>query len=271
MTTCPAPRARTRRPRGSVPIPRGRIFRAGPLEVPGIGPRSIDVYLPPGYDHDLEKRYPVLYMFDGQNVYGDEGSFAGGWRTHLVMDRLAQRGYRVPVVVGLHHGYAARIDELAPWATGHGGGKADRLLDWIASDLHQQVLRNLRTLPGPDHCAVAGSSMGGLTALYAVFRRPDTFGKCVAMSPSLWVGQGEIFRYLTHVAAPWSTRVYMDAGGRERWLTQSAQALSHLLVRKGLQPGRHLWFRKDPRGGHHERSWRRRLPSALRFVLDKTR
>ena len=264
MTTVPRT---ARRARGTKPIARGRIFRAGPLEIPHIGPRSIDVYLPPGYDHDLHKRYPVMYMFDGQNVFGDEGSFAGGWRTHLVLDRLAARGMKVPVVVGLHHGNGQRIDELAPWRAGHGGGKADLLLDWMAGDLHHQVLRNLRTLPGPENVTVAGSSMGGLTALYAVFRRPDAFGKCVAMSPSLWVGHGEIFRWLEHVATPWSCKVYMDSGGRERWLAQSARAMAQVLSHKGLEPGRHLWYRADPRGGHHERSWRRRLPSALRFVL----
>ena len=268
MTTCTANRpARPRRPRGSAPIPRGRIFRAGPLDIPHIGPRHIDVYLPPGYDTDLHKRYPVMYMFDGQNVLGDEGSFAGGWRTHLVMDRLAARGYAVPVVVGLHHGYGERMNELAPWATGHGGGKTDLLLDWMANDLHAQVLRNLRTLSGPENVTVGGSSMGGLTALYAVFRRPDVFGKALAMSPSLWVGRGEIFRYLERTSTPWNCRVYMDAGGRERWLKQSATDMTHLLVRKGLEIGRHVQFRPDPRGGHHERSWRRRLPSALRFLL----
>lgn len=270
MTSCPAvrlPRRPVRR-RGSVPIERDRVFRAGPVEVPGIGPRALDIYLPPGHDRDTGHRYPVAYMFDGQNVYGDEGSFAGGWRMHLVLDRLAARGHRVPVVVGLHHGGAQRVDELAPWRTGSGGGgKTDLLLDWIAGELSGQVQRNLRVMAGPEHTLVGGSSMGGLTALYAVFRRPETFGSALAMSPSLWVGGGEIFRFIERTPVPWSCKIYLDAGGRERWLMDAARQMNLMLERKGLVGGRHVHFRADPRGGHHERSWRRRLPAALRFLL----
>lgn len=262
MRSTLAPARRTR------PIEHGHYFTIPEQNVPGIGKRQARIYLPPGYERDVAKSYPVFYMFDGQNVFDDEGSFAGGWRMHRVLDRLAVRGLRVPVVVALNHGGADRVDELTPWPAGGGrGGKADALLDWICGDLHAQVRRNLRVVGDPAHTLVGGSSMGGLTALYALFRRPETFGAALAMSPSLWVDHGHIFRWLPAVATPWSCRVYLDAGGRERWLHRAANELTHLLVRKGLEPGRHLMWRYDPRGRHHEPSWRRRLPGALRFLL----
>jgi len=261
MTT--ATRRRTRRI-----IERGHTFHTEPLEVPGIGQRRLHVYLPPGYERDTQRAYPVAYMFDGQNVFGDEGSFAGGWRMHRVLDGLRARGLQVPIVVGIHHGGPERILELTPWHTSSGQeGRANALLDWIAGDLAGQVRSKLRALSGPAHTLVGGSSMGGLTALYAVFRRPDFFGGALAMSPSLWVSGGAIFRYLSVQPLPWRCRVYMDAGGRERWLQNSGAQLANLLARRGLEPGQHLMWRADPRGGHHERSWRRRLPAALRFLL----
>jgi predicted alpha/beta superfamily hydrolase len=252
--------------RGQRPIERGHVFDGGRLAVPRIGERAVRIYLPPGYDR-TNHSYPVVYLFDGQNVFGDEGSFAGGWRMHLVLDRLAQRGKNVPVVVGIHHGGTERLSDLSPWSTSGKEGKADALVDWMATDLHGRVRQSFRILEGPVHTHVGGSSMGGLTALYALFRRPEVFGRALCMSPALWVARGRIFSTVEATPLPWTCRVYIDAGGHERGMAHAAREMGHLLARKGLVPGRQLYCRFDARGHHTERSWRRRLPAALRFLF----
>jgi predicted alpha/beta superfamily hydrolase len=252
--------------RGQRAIERGHVFDGGKLAIPKIGERAVRIYLPPGYDRS-NRHHPVAYLFDGQNVFADEGSFAGGWRMHLVLDRLAQRGQIVPIVVGIHHGGADRLGELSPWDTSGRTGKADALVDWMATDLHRRVKESFRILDGPAHTHVGGSSMGGLTALYTLFRRPEVFGRALCMSPALWVASGRIFSVISSTALPWTCRVYIDAGGHERGMAHAAREMSHLLTRKGLVPGKQLHWRYDPRGHHAERSWRRRLPAALRFLL----
>jgi predicted alpha/beta superfamily hydrolase len=115
---------------------------------------------------------------------------------------------------------------------------------------------------------IAGSSLGGLFALYAFFERPDLFGAVLAMSPSLWVGRGAAFRHLAGARRGVPGRIYLDAGGRETGgaALRQAEALARLLADRGYAPPRWLMWRPDRRGSHNERAWARRLPKALRFL-----
>ena len=161
MEASPKPRRARRGP--PKPIAHGHVFHKGPLEVPHLGPRRVSVYLPPGYDQEPTRTYPVAYMLDGQNTFGDEGSFAGGWRMHLLLDRLHARKRTVPIVVAIHHGGVHRIDEMSPWRSGRGGGKADHFFDWVAGWLHGEVTSGLRVRRGPEHTLIGGASEFGRT------------------------------------------------------------------------------------------------------------
>lgn len=246
------------------PIAPGRLQHIGPIPIPGIGPRALTLYHPPSTGG--AGAIPLAVLFDGQNLFRDEGSFAGGWHLHLALDRLATAGKKVPMVVGIHHGGVERIDELTPWKTREGGGRANVLIEWISDRLMVQLRRDHPLLAGPEHTLIGGSSMGGLAALFAICHRPDVFGRVLAMSPSLWVGDGEIFREVARARIPTSSRIYLDAGHREGFMLQHAHQMARLLVRKGLEPDRQLMWRPDRRGSHNERAWRRRLPKALRFL-----
>ncbi len=101
------------------------------LEVPGLAPRRVRVYLPAGYERQEQR--PSLFLFDGQNVFGDEGSYSGGWHVHRAIDGL--RKVARPAVVGIDHGGEARLDELSAWSDGKKGGKADLLLAWMTEIL----------------------------------------------------------------------------------------------------------------------------------------
>lgn len=249
---------------------KGRLHRTKAFEVPGlVGARPLTIYLPPGYDHG-DRAYPVAYVFDGQNLFTDHGSFAGGWHMHRALDVRATLEQVVPIVVGIHHG-PSRAEELSPWPVeAQHEGKGDALLDWVVGPLRKMVSEDLRVLDGPEHTLIGGSSLGGLLALYGFFRHSDVFGRALCMSPSLWVNEGEIFHYVAKARCYGDPRLYLDCGALEAEgiVIEHAEWMADLLKRKGFVAGYHSMWRPDPRGDHTERAWRRRLPMAYRYLYD---
>src|SRR5579863_878979 len=141
------------------------LHRIGPLEIPHVGARHVRVYVPP---RDRHTPSPVLYVFDGQNVFDDEPSYAGGWHLHRTVHALAKRAGRAPAVVGVEHGGEARIAELSPW--GRADGRTDALIDWMTGVLAPRVRGEFNLSSAPGEVGIGGSSLGGLAALYAHFR-----------------------------------------------------------------------------------------------------
>jgi predicted alpha/beta superfamily hydrolase len=253
------------------------LLTIGPLDVPGLQPRRVRVFMPPrgrssGYAARGEAAPPVLYMFDGQNVFDDAPSFAGGWRLHEAIRRISPRHHRLPAIVGIDHGGKARIDELSPFPGSHGGGQADALLAWLTGELVPSLCERFGFASGPRNVYVGGSSMGGLCALYAHFRHPDVFGGALCMSPALWFGEQRIFNFVSSQPTPWTSRIYLDAGAREAGggMLRMAERMAQHLGERGYGPLA-LHFRPDPKGRHRELDWRRRAPQALRFLFRKAR
>ncbi len=233
----------------------------------GDGRRTVRVYVPP---RTRNERFPVLYLWDGQNVFEDDGSFAGGWRVHELMDRRARGKRRAAIVVGMFHGGEERIAELAPFDSSRfGQGRADATLDWLTGTVKPHIDATLPTLPDRLDTLVGGSSMGGLTSLYAVFRQPQVFGRALVMSPSLWFAGGAIHEVVRSSPFWASGRLYLDAGAREGRLAREATRLAEHLRHRGLRDRTHLYFRIDRRGAHNEAAWRRRLPGAVQFLLKR--
>lgn len=229
-----------------------------------LGGRRLRIYLPAGAGP-----WPLALFLDGQNVFGDAGSFAGGWRLHEALDARERKGKRVPLVLALPNGGAARVEEYSPWSAMRGRpGNARSYLEHVVAPLIAEARRELPVLAAPADGLIAGSSLGGLFALYAFFERPDLFGAVLAMSPSLWVGRGAAFRHLAQARRGVPGRVYLDSGGREMGgaALRQAEDLARLLAERGYAPPRWLMWRPDKRGSHNERAWRRRLPKALRFL-----
>ena len=263
------------------------LIRLGPFQIPGMKPRHVRVFVPPVQSPAASGRRarsseappslakpqappPLLFMFDGQNVFDDAPSFAGGWRLHEAVLKVSPRRHRRPVVVGIDHGHEARIHELSPWPTRHGPGLADAFIHWICDELAPGLARELGLPLGPEHVYVGGSSMGGLCALYAHFRRPDVFGGALCMSPSLWLDGGHIFDDLAARPTPLRSKIYLDAGALEAGgrMLRAAERMAEQLQRRGYGPGI-LRFRSDPKGRHSEADWRRRAPEALRFLFPR--
>jgi enterochelin esterase-like enzyme len=249
-----------------MPVPLlGTFHDLGPQPVLGLGERRVRVYVP----DDLPGPRSTLVLFDGQNVFDDDGSFAGGWHAHLAVQKLGRRRCQVPVIVAVDNGGLARLDELGPWRTGEHGGKADLLLDWLVGTLMPDVRARFGLSPAAASTAIGGSSMGGLAALYAHFRHPQEFGLALAMSPSLWFAGRRMLSWIEQQPRPPASRIYLDCGGREGpKMMPNAEWLAHRLRRRGWGQDA-LWWRIEARGRHNEKAWRRRLPGALRFLFRK--
>lgn len=246
--------------------------------------RNILVYLPPSY-HQSSKRYPVMYMHDGQNLFDNATSYAGEWGVDETMEKLSREEGLEAIVVGIPNIGEMRMEEYSPFKDeAHGGGLGNQYLAFIVNTLKPIIDRDFRTLPGKRYTGIMGSSMGALISLYAFFRYPDFFGFTGAMSPSFWVAKGTIFRYAE--AAPFNSgKIYMDVGTRElgdsaeemhmqRTLSRryyaTVRRMKRLLVKKGYRPVHDLLHIEEKWAVHSESSWARRLPDAMRFFLQNT-
>jgi predicted alpha/beta superfamily hydrolase len=247
----------------------GEVNVLGPIGVPGLAARRIRVYLPRDWNPS-EPRF-ALYLFDGQNVFGDETSFAGGWHVHELVEKLARSRRPVPVVVGIDHGGEDRIRELSPFPVEGEPGQAAVLLAWITGTLMPLLGTELNLVPGPFGAVIGGSSMGGLAAFWSHFHYPGAFGGALAMSPSFWLAEEAILADVAVRPTPEISRIYLDGGAREdkgRLVAVVKKMAEHLAAR-GYDSD-HLLWRADARGSHSETSWRRRLPGALRFMYRRS-
>jgi len=231
--------------------------------------RDVDVYLPASYSG--ARRYPVVYMHDGQNLSDPSQAFAGTWQLDDTLRRVAARGIE-PIVVGVHN-TGNRLGEYSPFPDPkHGGGAADAYLAFLVDTLKPRIDRLFRTERHASRTAIVGTSMGGLVSLYAWFRRPEVFGLAAAMSPSLWYGREQLFDFLDRAPAQ-SGRLYLDVGTAEGAVTlRDARRLRSVLRSKGdrlefARDRRRFWYREDRGGRHEEAAWARRLNHVLRFLL----
>ncbi len=242
--------------------------------------RDLLVYLPPSYARS-DKRYPVIYMHDGQNLFDQATSFAGEWQVDETMEALSLRGYEA-IVVGIPNLGEQRLDEYSPFHhRGYSQGQGDQYLAFILDTIKPLIDQEFRTLPDRAHTGMIGSSMGGLISFYAFFRQAHAFGFVGVMSPSLWFAQGRIFSYIEQ--APFTPgKIYLDTGTREQThfhtyrpqlraklglYHSTVRGMYDLLYHKGYRPGEDLFWMEEESGVHNEAAWARRVPGALEFLL----
>jgi len=241
----------------------------GDWEPAGFPRRIVTAYLPA--DHVPDGTRPVLFLFDGQNVFDDTFSYAGGWFAHEAVDALPRETCHVPVVVGISHGGERRVDELVPWRMPRGGGHLASFLAWVVTRVVPEAQARYGTVPGPLGAVLGGSSLGGLAALWGHFHHPDTFGGALCISPSLWAANRAIFQDARAFRRPAVSRIYLDCGGKEAHgrMLPVVEEMAAVLEAKDYPPHQ-LLFRADTTGQHNEKAWRRRLPAALRFMFRRS-
>lgn len=239
------------------------------------GPRTIGVWLPPGYDADDVTRFPVLYMQDGQNLFDRATAFGDEWQVDETATELMRRG-RVQriIIVGIHNAGDARVDEYTSSIDAkHGrGGGLDAYGRMVVQDIKRFVDSSYRTMPSADSTGVGGSSLGGLAALHLALRYPTVFSRAAVLSPSVWWNDREIVKVVDAMSARLDMRVWLDAGTAEGAdVIPDVRALRDALVRKGWRIGSDLAYHEVRGAGHDERSWSRRVGPMLRFLFPSRR
>jgi predicted alpha/beta superfamily hydrolase len=230
------------------------------------GRRDVLVALPP---HSVRpgRRFPVVYMHDGQNLFDPATSFAGDWGVGGTLEHHARQG-RYAIVVAVYNGRERRRYEYSPFPDiVHGGGGGADYLDMLIGELKPRIDGAFPTLPGREFTAIAGSSLGGLLSLYALFERPEIFGAAGVLSPSLWFADNAVVEYISHAPAV-GGRIYLDIGTEEGPdEVADARRLRDLLVRRGYRLDDTLRYFEDEGANHNESWWGPRLRAALPFLL----
>ncbi len=256
-------------------FPRRRV-RARALETirdvrsPQLGnTRHVTVYLPPSYDQS-NRRYPVIYMQDGQNLFERSTSFAGDWGLVDRLDALAAAGIEA-IVAGVWNSPQERLNEYSPFRDAkHGGGSGDRYLSFLVDTLKPLVDAKFQTETAASSTGIGGSSMGGLISAYGLFARAETFGFGSIQSPSVWFADTSLLDFVASSAKPQGP-LYLDVGRKEgdRELGD-VRRLRELLLAKNYRDGTDLMYDEDPDGEHNEAAWGRRFPRALAFLLSRS-
>ena len=278
----------------------GRFLEYEHVAAAGLPEQRLTIWLPPGYDRG-NRRYPVLYMHDGHNLFDPaKSNFNKVWAADKAMLAVMKSGKVAPhIIVGVWAPGRDRYRQYLPQSlyqasTGTPRAAMDAMtggpvlseayLDWLAGPLKQWVDASFRTRPGRDDTAIMGSSMGGLMSCYALLERPQTYGRagCVsshwpAADPravgeanpeliALWDGW-----FAARLGQPDGRRVWMDHGTAtlDAFYAPYQQAIDARMAASGWQRGRD-WESKVYEGAEHEENaWARRLPEVFGWLLRK--
>jgi predicted alpha/beta superfamily hydrolase len=230
------------------------------------------VYVPPMYDAQSERRFPVLYMQDGQNLFDPETSFIKGnyWRLGETADTLIEAAEIEPlIIVGIYNAGVKRIDEYTPVEDKRlGGGQADAYGRMLVQELKPYIDAQYRTLPGGGNCGIGGSSLGGLVTLYLGLRYPTVFSRLAVMSPSVWWRNRTILQTLAALTKKPDLHIWLDIGTKESTrAVPDARALRDGLIRKGWRLGEDLVYSEADGGEHTESAWAERVAPMLKFLF----
>jgi predicted alpha/beta superfamily hydrolase len=231
--------------------------------------RNAYIYLPDDYE-TAGKRYPVLYMFDGHNVFFDEDATYG--KSWGMGEFMKQSGKDLIIVaVECNHEGNKRLEEYSPVDfefpdVGTVPGRGKEYMKWMIEDLKAYIDKTYPTLADREHTALAGSSMGGLMALYGVCEYNDTFKKAACISPSFWMSKDKVLDIVTKANIATDSAVYIDYGSLELpnhpASSEALIAVARLLLTRRVN----THFQIVPGGIHNESSWEKQIPQFMDFL-----
>jgi predicted alpha/beta superfamily hydrolase len=247
-----------------------REFRSDALN----NARDVIVHLPPGYDDDPERRHPVLYMHDGQNLFDATTAFGGQeWHLDETADGMVMARQIEPlIIVGINHAGEDRMNELTPTPSKKhkAGGRGPQYAKFLIEELKPFIDANYRTRPEREFTGTGGSSLGGLIALYLGFAVPDVFSRLMVMSPSLWWDRRGVLQELRAAHDKVPLKIWLDAGTNEGAATlQNVRMLKNALIRRGWAHGVDLRYVEAQGAGHSEAAWAARVGGALEFLFPR--
>lgn len=272
----------------------GKLIRLN-LASEYVDQRHVDVWLPPCYDHNPKKSYPVLYMHDGQNLFVSETSYGGeSWEVGETLERLiAEKKIKACIVVGIWN-TPKRFAEYAPQKPYPSlreetrqalqtefnfpdGPLSDAYLYYIVSELKPKIDSAFRTLPDRENTFIAGSSMGGLISMYAATEYPQIFGGAACISTHWPFRIRENSQEFTYACVKYlepllpdlkNTRFYFDYGTEnlDAWYEPNQKIIDSLFYAKGFDAGNYT-SRKFEGHDHNEKSWRERFEQPAMFLF----
>ena len=241
-------------------------------ELSGDAPRRAYVYVPDSFENDGTERYPVLYLFDGHNVFFDEDATYGkSWGMKDYMD-FSETQLIIAAVECNHSPDGGRLSEYSPFdfpTPEHGRikGRGRETMEWLVNEFKPYIDANYPTLPERETTFIGGSSMGGLMSLYAVMAYNAVFSRAACLSPSLWFAAGKLDQMIRDAELQEDTVVYMDYGSRELGFHPNMKRQFTRVASQLIQKGVFLDCRIVPGGNHNEASWERQVPFFLNTLL----
>jgi len=242
--------------------------------------RDLQVWTPPGYADakNAGRDYPVLYMFDGQNLFEHLPGLPGEWHADETATRLIESGQIEPmVIVGIPHAGEHRLSEYLPFGTYRGvEGDGQGAMEWVIREVMSRVERAFRVKTDRESTSIGGASLGGSMALYGSTAYPDRFANAIVESLPMMGDHGEgAMRYLSQVKA-WPDKVFIGMGGSEvgnkaedddlnQQYRQWAQTIDLGLAASGMSDDQRMLV-IDPDANHNEVAWANRFERALLFI-----
>jgi len=226
--------------------------------------RRVWIYLPSDYSTS-KKRYPVLYMHDGQNIFDKTTAYAGEWQVDETLLKLETKKNLKLIVVAIDNGQSLRMKEYNPWKHERfGGGEGDEYIDFIVKTLKPAIDKKYKTKSNRKNTGIMGSSMGGLISMYAILTYPDVFGKAGVFSPAFWAANKSPYE-LAQEKANKKMKIYMLMGKQEGdMMVEGQQQMAKILVQKKLK-------RKSMKsviidGKHNEAFWAKEFEKAVLWL-----
>lgn len=226
--------------------------------------RGLYIYLPAGYENS-DKRYPVVYMHDGQNVLdASTSAFGKEWQVDEVLDNLGlQHQMKEVIVAAVAHGEMNRALEYVPFEDvmiPSDGKSAEAFTAFFIDTVIPYIDDNYRTIPDRDNRMIMGSSFGGIQALWMGYQHPEVFSAIGALSPSTWVANQRIIEEMKNKTGHPELRIWLDMGVSEG---MEMDALVEALTAQGLENGENIFYLMDKDGQHDELSWSKRVHNPL--------
>ncbi|MGE5432174.1 MAG: alpha/beta hydrolase-fold protein [Syntrophomonadaceae bacterium] len=235
------------------------------LEWEGLDPRDVIVWLPPSYEKDSERRYPVLYMHDGQNIIDPKtSSFGSDWQADETSDSLIKAGKMQDIIIVGIYNTKDRTEEYSYTDRGRS------YMRFITEKLKPMIDQTYRTKPDRNNTATMGSSMGGLIAFMLAWEHPDVFSRAACLSPAFKIQELDYLPNITSYKGPKKElKIYIDNGGvgLEKRLLPGVEETVRVLKEKGYAEGDDLLVYYDKKAEHNEPAWAKRLHIPLQFFF----
>ena len=235
----------------------------------GDAQRLVYLYLPEGWKTS-GRRYPVLYMFDGHNVFFDtHATYGKSWGMGEYLDENKKQ--LIIVAVECNHEGDQRLSEYSPVDfvfpdAGKVTGRGKEYMDWLVGTLKPYIDANYPTLPDREHTSIAGSSMGGLMSLYAVCDYNHIFQKAACISPSFWVAKDKILDIVANSDIAADSSIYIDYGSLELPNHLGSSEALFSVARLLLTRRTRVALKIVPGGAHNESSWEKQIPHFMEYL-----